>query len=1180
MTRGFVARTTGTAKLIARAYHQARQLGDGTGAQEALTAAIAELRPDGTLRLVAGGIAGGVKVVDSRDEAFFKISEDQLGIYRGSPVMAGKPAKHELSAVSQLHEVLDGAHLTVPLVSCVDVTVRDSPASRVYRVQAFSALEISDSTLRSGSDDGGRSTHVCAAMMGPLESVATAFHLAPGRFTKGLDAVTVHSYELELAAERDAGLLADAGPALRAELDTLGVAIGASDTSGPCSRLQAQIEATTGLTVVLDPLRGVSSRYSRGQASGVGLPAALAGRDGHVPTVLPFDVEGHILPSGERCIADTHRLCIPEMNIQEGRSGGIAVVMRGGGGATEVATVQLGDNDAALTADARTALSAAAAAGVGGEPAATVRHMPGTGCVLVSWEGVKHVVVVAHPSMYWKAAHLTALFPPTAGRVLAAAGAARVNPDALLRGGDLAPLRHAALELLSAGNLGRAAAAVRWHVMQREEACSADVASLRGAVKAGLHEHGLGLRHTSMVWRHVAAAPSGCESPADKAQAGSMTGSLEECAYVCSCLPRPGSSAGLALEQLMLGRGESAAAPDVKWLAACLAGRASAVKGLGLDVAQRAEAAQLVLRSASVGRVVRSWLLLQRRAASSVKTSGIGGERQSRFSYTESGAAFEALAAGASMSLLAELGQRQLCGSGPGEVAVLTRLQQLVHRELDSAEQGLLASCRLVAQSGFGYHSLARLGDLLFRSGRLAGALDAHLQCLLIQRIVLGDDHPNVALTLSNIGSCRSRMGDYSAALENYEEALEISSAAFGDHHPSVATTWYNVGTCNLRMGRFPAALEALERALAAQTAVLDDDHPNVGMSWSSIGACKTSMGDFPGALEAFERALGIQRATLGDEHAEVGLTLNNRGQCRASMGEHEAAMEDLERALATQQAAVGRGHAHVGATWFNLGTCMTKMGDFEGALEALEQALRIKQAALGSFHAEVGGMWFHVGVCKSRLGAYSAAAEAYERALAIQRRGSIENHANASTTLLRIGSCRLHLQDFASALEALKQSLTIMQAELGGEHPDIAHLHYLIGNSWLGMKDFPAALEAYTRAQRIQQAKLGVDDAREGMTWVGIGACRKSMENYPAAQEAYERALVIQRARLGEDHLHTGSTWSFIGMCRMHRSDFSGALAPLMQAHEILGANLGTSHQDCLDCQRMVAMCVEEMDS
>jgi len=1031
----FVRRTSVTAERIGREYHKARRLGGGADATTALEAAIAAMRADGSLRVVSIGAAGGIKVLDSRNGAFLKISEDQSGIYEGSAVMADKPAKHELSALGFLHEALDGAHLTVPLVSCVDVTVRDGAASHVYRVQAFSALPISESTLRSGSDDGGATIHVCESMMGPLGMVAAALHLAPARSAVASGAVTVHSYRPEAASERDRWPpLADIGPAVSAVLDELGVGAGASEAVGACARLEREA-AARGAPVVLDPIRVVRSRCTSVTASAAGQPG-----DGSSLHVLPFDVEGHILPSGERCLADTHRLCIPEVlePVHGDASHHVVCIVLGPSG-HRVATVPPPRD---MASDAAVGRLAARSARVGASLRPVLLRVPGTGCVMVSWEDAPDRVIVSHPSLYWTAAHLTALFPPTAGRVLAEAGVRPVSPDEAIGGGDPRLLMPAAAALLARPNLASAAAAVRRRVAGRVSTGSDDVASLRLAVKAGLHERGLGLRHAWRVW--AVAGP--CATVAEAAAAGRaddaegvVPDDVIGLAYLSACLPRPGSGAGLALEQLMTSTSCPGSRDRVSsaWLAACLAGRAAAVKGLGLGAESRASlAARVLSRLPAADRAARSWLWLQRRSSASVKTRGVGGRQESRLTHVEAGGGYASDAAAAESALLSELGHRQRCGVMGGEHALLQRLAELAEREPGSSELGLLAACRWLAQLG-GRDALALkwLGRLLLDSGRARAALETYELALSAATDSSGPDSLAAAVEWDQIGACKLRLGDREGALEAHERALSTARAVGGESHRVVGSAWDNLGVCLARAGRFNEALCAFDQALVIKRAALGDRHFRVGALLGNIGMCRAETKDPDGALEALERALDILRAALGEGHPQVGSAWGSLGVLKSRLGV-DGAMEDQERGLAVLRAALGDGHTKVGEAWCNLGARRFRTGDTPGALDAFSRALAIHKASSDVWTAGLGSIWGNVGNCRSKLGDAAGALEAYELCLTIKRATMGDKHHEVGQALRMLGMFKMQLMDCAGALSLLVEARDIFRATFEAGHP------------------------------------------------------------------------------------------------------------------------------------------------
>ncbi|KAA0158302.1 hypothetical protein FNF27_08370 [Cafeteria roenbergensis] len=325
--RAFQRITEGASDAIARAFHDAKQrkrCGDARTLQAITQECVGRLRGGESLRVVNAGIAGGVKVADPSTGAFFKIAEDTVGIYKGSSVMADKAAKHELAMLTHLHEADAARLLTVPLASCVDVTVRDAAGrpERVYRVQGFSRHAVGGDTLRVGSGDGGKTTHVCAELDGVAEELAAGLHLAPSLMTPSSGNFTQHEYR-RVRGVRDPDGFPRLGPATDALLESVGAGRHAAESWGVC----AQVEAEHG--VVLDPLRPVHAEHS----------ATVVRDAGGVPTRLPFDVELHALPWGEVVLLDTHRLCVPDVTGSGAAAGGqVAVVWAaasGGRRATE-----------------------------------------------------------------------------------------------------------------------------------------------------------------------------------------------------------------------------------------------------------------------------------------------------------------------------------------------------------------------------------------------------------------------------------------------------------------------------------------------------------------------------------------------------------------------------------------------------------------------------------------------------------------------------------------------------------------------------------------------------------------------------------------------------------------------------------------------------------------------------
>jgi tetratricopeptide (TPR) repeat protein len=140
---------------------------------------------------------------------------------------------------------------------------------------------------------------------------------------------------------------------------------------------------------------------------------------------------------------------------------------------------------------------------------------------------------------------------------------------------------------------------------------------------------------------------------------------------------------------------------------------------------------------------------------------------------------------GASSSTPRVMGRYQLTVQ-PGTAADVERSERLVE------------ATRLNAQ-----------GAELYRAGRYGEAEPLYLDALAMRKRLLGEAHPDVALSLNNLGALYVSQGRYGEAELLVQESLTIYRGQWGERHPSVATSLNNLATLYQFQGRYGEA-EAL----------------------------------------------------------------------------------------------------------------------------------------------------------------------------------------------------------------------------------------------------------------------------------------------------------------------------------------------------------------------------------
>ena len=86
-------------------------------------------------------------------------------------------------------------------------------------------------------------------------------------------------------------------------------------------------------------------------------------------------------------------------------------------------------------------------------------------------------------------------------------------------------------------------------------------------------------------------------------------------------------------------------------------------------------------------------------------------------------------------------------------------------------------------------------------------------------------------------------MGRYAEAEALYEQAFEINKLALGEKHPDTAVTLYALARVRREMDRSAVAEALYEQTLEIFTATLADAHPHTILCLSSLAGCKASLG-------------------------------------------------------------------------------------------------------------------------------------------------------------------------------------------------------------------------------------------------------------------------------------------------------------------------------------------------
>ena len=371
--------------------------------------------------------------------------------------------------------------------------------------------------------------------------------------------------------------------------------------------------------------------------------------------------------------------------------------------------------------------------------------------------------------------------------------------------------------------------------------------------------------------------------------------------------------------------------------------------------------------------------------------------------------------------------------------------------------------------------SLANLGLVLRRQGKLDDAKAAYDRALRIREASLGAEHADVARTLASLSALAAAAGDFAGARELGARALDIAERQDPRDPLLEAGAANNLAQALYQSNDFVGAKQRLEQAIRAYEAALGADHPEVGKALSNLATVVSETGDLAGARTLYERATRIQEKRQGADHPDVALNINNLADIFFLIGDYSQAAALFERALQTLERALGAGHTRVAMVLGNLAQVRVAQGEYEAARPLYARALEIREKALGLEHPSLVYTLTGYGELHARMRAYAPARTLYERAVAIAERAFGPEHPMTAYALHGLGELLLEGGDAVAAERQLERALRIRTALLGNDHPLVAESRASLARIFARTSRPDDAIDAALEAERVARDHLQV---------------------------------------------------------------------------------------------------------
>ena len=160
---------------------------------------------------------------------------------------------------------------------------------------------------------------------------------------------------------------------------------------------------------------------------------------------------------------------------------------------------------------------------------------------------------------------------------------------------------------------------------------------------------------------------------------------------------------------------------------------------------------------------------------------------------------------------------------------------------------------------------LSNLAHLEMDSGNAVRAVELLNEACSTGRSSLGERHYTYLSALHNLGCAQRRLGQDGEALATLERTLALKEEALGPDDVSVALTLTALAELHEKRGRPDLAETVLERSLVLRTRAYGDRHPSTARAHGMLAQFAWTAGKFGKARAEFSAALSLHRRLLID---------------------------------------------------------------------------------------------------------------------------------------------------------------------------------------------------------------------------------------------------------------------------------------------------------------------------
>jgi serine/threonine protein kinase/Tfp pilus assembly protein PilF len=240
------------------------------------------------------------------------------------------------------------------------------------------------------------------------------------------------------------------------------------------------------------------------------------------------------------------------------------------------------------------------------------------------------------------------------------------------------------------------------------------------------------------------------------------------------------------------------------------------------------------------------------------------------------------------------------------------------------------------------------LAQVYVSEQKWALARQTYERALEVDRRVLGDDHPRVAMRLNNLAVVAQNIDDLKLAESLFRDAIRRDERAYGDQHPETGLARGNYGLLLWREGRLAEAEPLLRSALDVVLKLYGPNNYNVAYARVSLAMLLHDQGNLPAAEDEFRQALAVYDKSLPAAHQYRASALMHFARLLVDRGKPDEALAMSDESLNIWNATSAPSSPYTAQAHAIHAYALAHLGKPREAAQELDSALPVLLKARG----------------------------------------------------------------------------------------------------------------------------------------------------------------------------------------------------------------------------------------